>query len=165
MVQLWKYGTNQPWASEAPRWLRKPKNVERFPQCWFGFVAKLKRHDGACVKVNETVFSWLREGTENDTTDSLWSGMTRVEWMNKHVMQYPHSSVCLCVFAEGQLCSPIQTNPPGTPHTLSLKHHYTQTLTDQYISLSLSIAKTVSMLKLTTQQALIPLPVTFYKQD
>lgn len=40
----------------------------------------------------------------------------------------------MCVFTEGQLCFPIPTNPPGTSHILSPKHHYmrTQTLRDRH---------------------------------
>lgn len=46
-------------------------------------------------------------------------------------------SLRMCVFTEGQLCSPILTNPPGTSHVLSPKHHYThaQTLGDQHTAL------------------------------
>lgn len=35
-------------------------------------------------------------------------------------------ALCKCVFTEGQLCSPILTNSPGTSHILSPKHRYTR---------------------------------------
>lgn len=47
--------------------------------------------------------------------------------------------VCVCFFTEGQLCSPILTNPPGTSHIPSPKHHYSHTQTlkrPAHISLS-----------------------------
>lgn len=71
--------------------------------------------------------------------------------------------MCICVFAKGRFS---QIPLALLTHSHPKKKHYTHThtLTDHYISLS-PYAKTVSMLWLTTQQALIPLPVTFYKQD
>lgn len=94
--------------------------------------------------------------------------------MNKHAMQYPHTAcarvlahVCVCVFTEGQLSSTILKKKKkkisralltGTP-----LHAHPDTQTPEHFILLR--ASTVSMLRLTTQLALIPLPVTFYKQD
>lgn len=93
----------------------------------------------AYVRVNLWLLCcWLKEATENNTTDSLWSHMAHSEWMNKHVMQYPHTA-CACV------CQPVYVvcllkvsyASPASQIPLALltnKHHYTHT--DQYISLS-----------------------------
>lgn len=77
-------------------------------------------------------------------------------------------TVYVCVFLLKVSYAPPSSQIPLALLTYPLQNTITRThrhLRDQHTSLSLLTAKTVSMLRLTTQQALIPLPVTFYKQD
>ncbi len=106
------------------------------------------------------------------STDSLRTHMAHFEWMNKHVIQYSHSAFA-CVCEPVCVCLPkVSYAPPSSQIPLALLTYSPQnTITrtprnsESGTHLFLLIAQTVSMLRLTTQQPLIPLPVTFYKQD
>lgn len=82
-------------------------------------------------------------------------------------MQYPHTAWA-CVWEPVFVCL-LKISSPILVALLTYSHQKTITRTLRHSETSthlvLLIANTVSMLGLTTQQALIPLPVTFNKQD